>query len=129
MSGPPGLPKDIVERVNREVVTAFAKPEVQARLRTEQILTEPMTPAQFTKFVEDEYLRWKPVAQQIGLRVKPKWRSLRALSLPNAEHDQFGATAGLLDRVAGFANEIRNIEIRQRVGAFDAPADRRASGP
>jgi tripartite-type tricarboxylate transporter receptor subunit TctC len=67
LSAPPGLPKEIVTRVNREVIAAFAKPEVQARLRTEQILTEPMTPEAFTKFVEEEYLRWKPVAQQIGL--------------------------------------------------------------
>jgi len=68
LSGPPGLPKDIVDAVNREIVKGFAKPEVQARLRTEQVLTEPMTPEEFTKFVGDEYARWKPVAEQIGLR-------------------------------------------------------------
>ncbi|HVG51470.1 MAG TPA: tripartite tricarboxylate transporter substrate binding protein [Xanthobacteraceae bacterium] len=68
LSGPPSLPKDIVERVNREVVAAFKKPEVQQRLRTEQIITEPMTPAQFTQFVADEFARWKPVVQQIGLK-------------------------------------------------------------
>jgi len=68
LSGPPGLPKDIVDAVNREIVKGFAKPEVQARLRTEQVLTEPMTPEEFTKFVGDEYVRWKPVAEQIGLR-------------------------------------------------------------
>jgi tripartite-type tricarboxylate transporter receptor subunit TctC len=68
LSAPAGLPKDITNAVNREVVKAFAKPEVQERLRTEQILTEPMTPEQFGKFVADEYARWKPVAQQIGLK-------------------------------------------------------------
>ena len=68
LSAPPGLPKDIVNAVNREIVKAFAKPEVQARLRTEQVLTEPMTPEEFTKFVGEEYARWKPVAEQIGLR-------------------------------------------------------------
>ena len=68
LSGPPGLPKDIVNAVNREIIKGFAKPEVQARLRTEQVLTEPMTPEEFTKFVGDEYARWKPVAEQIGLR-------------------------------------------------------------
>lgn len=68
LSGPPGLPKDIVNAVNREVVKSFAKPEVLARLRTEQILTQAMTPAEFTKFVGDEFARWKPVAQQIGLK-------------------------------------------------------------
>lgn len=68
LSGPPGLPKDIVNAVNREIIKGFAKPEVQARLRTEQVLTEPMTPEEFTKFVGEEYARWKPVAEQIGLR-------------------------------------------------------------
>ncbi len=68
LSAPPGLPKDIVNSVNREIVKAFAKPEVQARLRTEQVLTEPMTPEEFTAFVGEEYARWKPVAEQIGLR-------------------------------------------------------------
>jgi aryl-alcohol dehydrogenase-like predicted oxidoreductase len=33
-----------------------------------QILTQAMTPAEFTKFVADEFARWKPVAQQIGLK-------------------------------------------------------------
>ena len=60
----------MVLAVNREVVKAFAKPEVQARLRTEQILTQAMTPAEFTKFVGDEYARWKPVAAQIGQKPK-----------------------------------------------------------
>jgi tripartite-type tricarboxylate transporter receptor subunit TctC len=68
LSAPAGLPKEIVDKVNREVVKAFAKPEVRARLRTEQILFEPMTPDQFTTFVSSELARWKPVAQQIGLK-------------------------------------------------------------
>ncbi len=68
LSAPPGLPKSIVTSVNRELVKAFAKPEVMERLRTEQILTEPMTPEEFKKFVGEEYVRWKSVAQQIGLK-------------------------------------------------------------
>jgi tripartite-type tricarboxylate transporter receptor subunit TctC len=68
LSAPAGLPKAIADKVNREVVKAFARPEVQARLRTEQILFEPMTPDQFTAFVSNELARWKPVAQQIGLK-------------------------------------------------------------
>jgi len=49
-------------------VKAFARPDVLARLRSEQILVEPMTPEQFTAFVGEELARWKPVAQQIGLK-------------------------------------------------------------
>jgi tripartite-type tricarboxylate transporter receptor subunit TctC len=69
LSAPAGLSKEIVDRVNHEVVEAFKRPDVQARLRTEQILTEPMSPAQFTQFVAEEYQRWKPVAERIGLKV------------------------------------------------------------
>jgi len=68
LSAPAGLPRDIVEKVNHEVVKAFARPDVLARLRSEQILVEPMTPEQFTAFVGEELARWKPVAQQIGLK-------------------------------------------------------------
>jgi tripartite-type tricarboxylate transporter receptor subunit TctC len=68
LSAPAGLPKPIVDKVNGEVNKAFAKPEVQSRLRTEQIIFEPMSPEQFTAFVGSELARWKPVAQQIGLK-------------------------------------------------------------
>jgi tripartite-type tricarboxylate transporter receptor subunit TctC len=44
LAGPPGLPKDIVTKLNQEVVKAFARPEVLERLKVEQIITEPMSP-------------------------------------------------------------------------------------
>lgn len=68
LSGPARLPKDIVDKVNREVIKALAKPEVLNRLKTEQILTEPMTPEELTRFVAAEFARWRPVAQQIHLK-------------------------------------------------------------
>jgi tripartite-type tricarboxylate transporter receptor subunit TctC len=68
LSGPARLPKDIVGKINREVIKALAKPEVMARLKVEQILTEPMTPEEFTQFVATEFARWRPVAEQIQLK-------------------------------------------------------------
>jgi tripartite-type tricarboxylate transporter receptor subunit TctC len=68
LSGPAHLPQDIVERINGVVVKAMAKPEVQERLKVEEIITEPMTPEEFTKFVESEIARWRPVAQGIHLK-------------------------------------------------------------
>ncbi len=68
LSAPPKLPQPIAARLNREVIAALARPEVMKRLRTEQIITEPMTPEQFTDFVGAEFARWKPVAEQIGLK-------------------------------------------------------------
>jgi tripartite-type tricarboxylate transporter receptor subunit TctC len=66
LSGPPGIPAPIVEKLNREVVKAMQSPAVQKRLAFDQILTEPMDPAQFTKFVADEVARWRPISQNAG---------------------------------------------------------------
>jgi tripartite-type tricarboxylate transporter receptor subunit TctC len=68
LSGPAGLPEGIVEKVNHEVIKALAKPDVIARLKVEQILTEPMTPAEFTRFVAAEVARWGPIAERIQLK-------------------------------------------------------------
>jgi tripartite-type tricarboxylate transporter receptor subunit TctC len=67
LAGPPGLPKDIVTKLNQEVVKAFARPEVLERLKVEQIITEPMSPDELTRFVASEYARWRPVAEQANL--------------------------------------------------------------
>jgi tripartite-type tricarboxylate transporter receptor subunit TctC len=66
LSGPANMPKEIVERLNREVVKLMAKPEVQKRLAHEAIETKAMTPEEFTKFVEAEIQRWGPVAKAMG---------------------------------------------------------------
>ncbi len=68
LSGPPGLPAEIVQRLNREVVKAMQSEPVQKRLKQDQILTEPMDAAQFTKFVSDEIARWKPISQHAGFK-------------------------------------------------------------
>jgi tripartite-type tricarboxylate transporter receptor subunit TctC len=69
LSGPPKMPADIVEKLNREVLKALQSPAVQKRLRDEQIITEPMTPAEFTGFIEAELAHWKPIAQNAGFKV------------------------------------------------------------
>jgi tripartite-type tricarboxylate transporter receptor subunit TctC len=70
ISGPAKLPKDIVAKLNREIVTVMAKPEVQARMRRDGLLTESMSPEAFTKFVASESARWTPLIQRTGLAGK-----------------------------------------------------------
>jgi tripartite-type tricarboxylate transporter receptor subunit TctC len=65
LSGPKGLPADIVQKVNQEVEKAKTNPEVQKRLAIEAIETEKMTPAEFTKFVGTEMAKWGPVAKAV----------------------------------------------------------------
>ncbi len=67
LAGPAGLPREIVEKVNREVVKAMARPEVQEHLRRDGLISEPMDARQFDAFVSGEVAKWTPVVKQLGL--------------------------------------------------------------
>jgi tripartite-type tricarboxylate transporter receptor subunit TctC len=67
LSGPAGLPPDIVQKVNRTVVQTMARPEIDQRMRQEGMVTQPLTPAEFRQLIETETVRWKPVIERAGL--------------------------------------------------------------
>jgi tripartite-type tricarboxylate transporter receptor subunit TctC len=67
LSGPVGLPDDIVQKVNREIANAMAKPDVRRRLREDGLLTQTMSPEEFRSFIQAETARWKPVIERAGL--------------------------------------------------------------
>jgi tripartite-type tricarboxylate transporter receptor subunit TctC len=66
LSGPPRLPPEIVERLNRAVNAAMARPEVRAAMERDASLTRPMTPAEFTAFVQSEVQKWTPVVRSFA---------------------------------------------------------------
>ncbi len=66
LSGPKGLPKEIVDKINKEVVRIMELPQVQERLEKAEITTEPLNPQDFTKFVTDEVAKWGPIAKASG---------------------------------------------------------------
>jgi tripartite-type tricarboxylate transporter receptor subunit TctC len=63
LSGPKGMPADIVKKVNAAVDKAKDSPDVQKRLALEAMETEKMSSEEFTKFVSDELAKWGPVAK------------------------------------------------------------------
>jgi tripartite-type tricarboxylate transporter receptor subunit TctC len=67
LSGPAGLPADIVNKVNREVVRAMTRPEAQQRLREGGLVADAMTVGEFNKLIAAETARWKPVIEKAGL--------------------------------------------------------------
>lgn len=67
ISGPAGLPKDIVQKVNAEINRAVQLPEVEARLRRDGLVADPMSVEQFDKFIDAETAIWKPVLERTGL--------------------------------------------------------------
>jgi tripartite-type tricarboxylate transporter receptor subunit TctC len=67
LSGPAKLRPDIAETLNREVQAALALPDVQQKLRRDGLLSQPMSIGEFTRFVEAEGARWKPLIESAGL--------------------------------------------------------------
>ena len=49
ISGPANLPQDITEKMNREIIRAVSKPEVQARLRQDGLIAETMSVEELKK--------------------------------------------------------------------------------
>jgi len=62
-SGPAKLAPDIVRRLNQEINKVLDAPDVRRKLEQEAIVTEKMSPAQFTRFVENEIGKWGPLAK------------------------------------------------------------------
>jgi tripartite-type tricarboxylate transporter receptor subunit TctC len=68
LSGPAGLPSEIVEKLNAEVRKALDSPDARNRLRPEGIEPGKLTAAEFTRFVETEVKRWAPVVKASGAK-------------------------------------------------------------
>jgi tripartite-type tricarboxylate transporter receptor subunit TctC len=68
ISGPAGVPDEIVAKLNHAVADVLALPDVKKRLDDDAIEREPMTPAQVSAFFASEIARWGPIAKKY---VKP----------------------------------------------------------
>jgi tripartite-type tricarboxylate transporter receptor subunit TctC len=68
LSGPAGLPPEIVERLNAEVRRALELSDVRARLRHDGIVPNRLDAKEFTAFVADELRPWGPVVRASGAK-------------------------------------------------------------
>jgi tripartite-type tricarboxylate transporter receptor subunit TctC len=65
LSGPAGLPGNIVTKLNQAVNAAWVMPALRQRLAEDAIVAEPMSPAALTAFVTGEVQKWGLVAKQV----------------------------------------------------------------
>ena len=65
LSGPPKLPRDIVDRINAVVVKAMNRPEIRKTIERDAIETMPLTPAELNTFAQGEIDRWAPLIRRI----------------------------------------------------------------
>ena len=68
LSGPPGMPPDVVNRLNTEVRRILQMPDVREKLRPDGIEPGTLDPKAFTEFVAAEVNRWGPVVRAAGVR-------------------------------------------------------------
>lgn len=63
---PAGTPKDIVDRLNKEINAILQAPDMQERLGKLAAQTTAMSPAEFAKFVKDEITRYGEIVKLSG---------------------------------------------------------------
>jgi len=67
---PGATPKEVVERINRDVAVVLAQPEVRERLAGMGMELTPGTSAEFARFLRAEIAQWKKVAQAANIKAE-----------------------------------------------------------
>ena len=69
ISGPAGMPADIVQRLNTEIAKALRDPEVQSNFRSAGVDATSMGPQELNAFMRAEYDKWGRVVRETGATV------------------------------------------------------------
>jgi tripartite-type tricarboxylate transporter receptor subunit TctC len=70
ISGPASMPPALVKKINEEITRGLAKPEVADRMRRDGMVVHPMTPEEYSVFIDKETKVWGPVMEAAGLTKK-----------------------------------------------------------
>ena len=68
--GPAGMPKDVVERLNREMAQILGQKEIVEQLAKDGALATPDTPEQFSAYIKAELSKWAAIVQLA--KIKPE---------------------------------------------------------
>jgi len=70
MVGPKGLPKEVLERLNREINEIIQSADMKKHMETEGLEPAGGSPARFGEILKSEAARWAKVVQQAGIKVE-----------------------------------------------------------
>ncbi len=68
MIGPANMPKDIVERLNKEIVATLRQKDVIDRMLSEGTVPTPSTPEEFVAYMKSELKKWGDVVKMAGIK-------------------------------------------------------------
>jgi tripartite-type tricarboxylate transporter receptor subunit TctC len=67
LMAPAGVPKPLIEKINKDVVRVLQTPETKAKLAAQYVLPVTDTPEQFDKIIRDETAKLTEVFKQAGI--------------------------------------------------------------
>jgi tripartite-type tricarboxylate transporter receptor subunit TctC len=67
-AAPAKTPPEIIDRLNKEIIAALGKPEAKKRFAEQGLAAVGNTPAQATKFVDDEIARWGALIKAANIK-------------------------------------------------------------
>jgi len=70
LSGPAGMPKEIVEKISHELSKIAAMPDVKDAFSERGIITTPMGPADYAGFIRSENVKYGTIAQRLGISLE-----------------------------------------------------------
>ena len=65
--GPAKMPREVVERLNREFVAAMGRPDVQAAMEKQAFVLSPSTPERLAAYVKEQLAGYKAILTSIGM--------------------------------------------------------------
>jgi tripartite-type tricarboxylate transporter receptor subunit TctC len=66
-SAPAGLPREIADKVNREINKSFTLPQVVKQMKQDAVETKAMTPAEVTQYMQSEIDKWVPFVKKMNM--------------------------------------------------------------
>lgn len=70
LAAPAGIPKAILDRIHASAVAVLNTKEVAEPMMAQGALIRPMTPAEYTDFVQLEREKWGPVVKSSGAKIE-----------------------------------------------------------
>jgi tripartite-type tricarboxylate transporter receptor subunit TctC len=70
LAAPKGTPTEIIDILSKEVAAGLADPGMRARMGELGAEPMPMTPAEFTKLMADETVKWGKVIQEANIKIE-----------------------------------------------------------
>ena len=67
---PAKTPKDVIDRLHRDITKALANPKVIEGLHKTGVEPAPMTPEEFGRYIKREYDTWGKVVKQAGIKAE-----------------------------------------------------------